>query len=162
MRITFLDSTTRERWDGIEGEWNHEPDRAEWRDAATDLPCLALRHPGTGHWCGYVGVQPEHPLSGKSDEEVNLEVHGGVNFASFCQEAGKLGEHRVCHTPREGESDRVWWFGFDCAHAGDLIPTARRSWPSVPDYETYKNLEYVQRECARLAKQLHAAEASHG
>lgn len=162
MKITYLPDNIREIWDHYEGEWNAEPDRVEWRDT-TGLPCLALRHPASGHWCGYVGVPPEHPYSGKSDEQLCeegyiLAVHGGITFASFCQEVSKLGEHRVCHTPEPGEHDHVWWFGFDCAHAGDLIPvSAHRLWPSLPDYERYKTLDYVERECAQLAQQLHAA-----
>lgn len=47
------------------GPWQDEPDRIEWRDEATGLPCLIVRNPG-GALCGYAAVAPGHPLHGKS------------------------------------------------------------------------------------------------
>lgn len=38
-----------------------EPDKMQWQDPATGLPCLAHRGPA-GAWCGYVGVAEGHPL----------------------------------------------------------------------------------------------------
>lgn len=75
----------------------------------------------------------------------------------------------VCHVAAAGEPDHVWWFGFDCAHAGDycpkyarlssIIPVRRcegidgeKPWPA----ETYKTVKYVTAEVERLAKQLAA------
>ena len=46
------------------GPWKDEPDRIEWRDEATGLPCLIVRNNG-GALCGYVAVNPGHPLHGK-------------------------------------------------------------------------------------------------
>jgi len=42
------------------GEWNSEPDRKQWEDADTGLPCVILRGP-MGALCGYVGVSSDHP-----------------------------------------------------------------------------------------------------
>lgn len=68
------------------GEWDSEPDKLQWPDEATGLPCLAVRHASLGHWCGYVGVPPEHPWAGHTyDSDVEVDVHGGLTFADACQ-----------------------------------------------------------------------------
>lgn len=92
-----------------DGPWHAEPDRVEWEHAG--LPCLAVRGPA-GAWCGYAAVPPAHPLHGKSTEDIDVEVHGGLTYANRCQ-------GHICHVPKPGEPDDVYWFGFDCAHSGD-------------------------------------------
>jgi hypothetical protein len=46
----------KERAEWGEGEWNNEPDKVQWQDEETGLPCLVVRSPMGGNWCGYVGV----------------------------------------------------------------------------------------------------------
>ena len=163
-----------------DGAWVDEPDKAQWRDEATGLPCLLVRNQA-GALCGYVGVYPQHPYWGKQDnycgmeacldllrqkiedgraelsklsaEEAKwqatslsmdemllrrgsarctnpehavdgyaLEVHGGVTFSDFCHTEGDEAKS-ICHIERPGEP-RVWWLGFDCAHAWDTTPTS--------------------------------------
>lgn len=155
-----------------EGPWTAEPDRAEWEHAG--FPCLAVRGPDfSGHWCGYVAVPPGHPLHGKryDDESVNVDVHGGLTYAQAC--AGD-----ICHVPKPGAPDDVWWFGFDCAHAGDLSPAMRAKYlhhgypfnsepydhvkaMAATDWsvDVYRTLDYVQAEANRLADQLAAVTA---
>ena len=60
----------------------------------------------------------------------------------------------ICHSVPEGEPDDVWWFGFDCAHLGDLVPERGGRSLYRDHSETYKTVSYVQRECAALARQL--------
>jgi hypothetical protein len=141
------------------GFWDNEPDKAQWPDGATGLPCLAVRHPRRGHWCGYVGVAPDHALHGRGYDELDVEVHGGLTFADAC--SPNSDESRgVCHVPAVGEPEHVWWFGFDCDHGDDYSPQDQkyaneRGGVFARDYdETYKSLFYVQRECASLAQQL--------
>ncbi|AMN41092.1 hypothetical protein [Rhodoplanes sp. Z2-YC6860] len=65
----------------------------------------------------------------------------------------------ICHTPGPGEPDNTWWFGFDCAHAGDICPSmSRLGLRSMSgDYgEVYRDIDYVTAECQKLAKQLAA------
>ena len=131
-------------WD--DGPWTNEPDRKEWRDA-TGLPCLAHRHSVTGIWCGYVAVNSSHPAHGKDHEDMDVNVHGGLTYSASCQ--GK-----ICHVPLPGEPDDVWWFGFDCGHAYDLIP--RFPVHGLHREEVYRDLAYVEKECAKLARQLAA------
>jgi hypothetical protein len=52
-----------ERKDWSAGPWDNEPDKVQWTDEQTDLPCLAVRN-HLGGWCGYVGVGPDHPFYG--------------------------------------------------------------------------------------------------
>ncbi len=148
-----------------DGPWQSEPDRAEWRDEATGLPCLAVRHSSAGHWCGYVGVAPGHSWHGKDYDQCTeptpcddtwcshsagsrADVHGGLTYAKACH-------GNVCHVPAPGEPDDVWWFGFDCAHSGDLSPA--HTWARSREWEEYRDLDYVRGECARLAQQVKAA-----
>jgi hypothetical protein len=59
-------------------------------------------------------------------------------------ERERAGESRAY--PYETGQD-VWWLGFDCAHAGDLIP-------SIADIGgTYKDEAYVRAELEDLARQ---------
>jgi hypothetical protein len=144
------------------GEWDGEPDKVQWPDAATGLPCLAVRNPDHGNWCGYVGVAEGHQAFGKDYGDVDVEVHGGLTFADACQPA-ETEARGICHIPSPGEPDHVWWLGFDCAHAWDYSP--RHAMLALrPDggmfarthMERYRALAYVKRECASLASQLKA------
>lgn len=123
------------------GPWDHEPDRKEFKHAGLD--CLLQRTP-MGHWCGYVGVGREHPLHGASGSDRRtdeLEVHGGITYARACNGV-------VCHKPAPGEPDALWWFGFDCAHFGDLSP----GWKTG----VYRDIDYVEQQTRHLAEQLAA------
>lgn len=138
------------------GEWIAEPDRKEWKDAATGLSCLAKRNMSSGAWCGYVAVPPGHAAHGKDYDDVDARVHGGLTYANKCS-----GE--ICHAAEPGEPDDVWWLGFDCAHYQDYIPAMRardraRGWGDR-GCDTYRNLPYVETECTDLAKQLAAMQA---
>jgi hypothetical protein len=209
-----------------EGPWQQEPDKIQWLDPETMLPCLIVRGP-VGSWCGYVGVTKNHPLYGVSYSqcpqacgedwcdhrpESTLNAHGGITFAGLCAKSTReewkqwqksLDEHRrvakqypkgdsakflrewetplksyaqwvarreatsICHVPEDSEPDKVWWFGFDCAHAGDWSPGMKEhvsedylkacgpgtptGWGGVTEY---RNIEYVTKQCEQLAQQL--------
>ncbi len=115
---SFVDKST---WG--DGPWQSEPDRLEFRvPELPTLACLMVRGP-MGSWCGYVGVPPGHPAHGKDDGELDLKVHGGLTYAAPCMvESARGPEALVCHVPQPGESDDVWWLGFDCGHAWDVSP----------------------------------------
>jgi len=158
-----------EKKDWPRGEWDQEPDKVQWTDEATGLPCLAVRsNPEMmGNWCGYVGVSEGHPFFAKDFEQIDagLAVHGGLTFSNFCAPEDK--EHGICHVPGPGEPDRIWWLGFDCGHAFDYQPAMAARFemlggvPSkywhLPEAK-YRNLAYVQAECVSLAEQLAAVE----
>jgi hypothetical protein len=62
----------------------------------------------------------------------------------------------ICHVPLPGRPDSVWWLGFDCAHSGDFSP-GYDSFLNSRGYDVYRDREYVERECRKLAAQLKAA-----
>jgi hypothetical protein len=96
------------------GPWDQEPDRIEWR-ARAGLPCLIVRSPSVGVLCGYVGLPPGHRYHGVDAEAVDVEVPVDLCYSAPCRGA-------ICHVPAPGKAEDVWWIGFDCAHAHDLMP----------------------------------------
>lgn len=159
-----MEWTTIDRKEWPAGPWDGEPDKVQWPDEATGLPCIAVRNPRCGNWCGYVGVAEGHPYFEKGYEEPSVEVHGGLTFADACQPHGDEEGKGICHVAGTGEPDRVWWLGFDCAHSGDYSPQdamyardrPESYWRLFPE-NSYKTLAYVKSECAKLAEQLKAA-----
>lgn len=146
-RIEYRNVVDKAGWP--HGPWNNEPDKIQWQDEATGLPCLIVRGP-SGALCGYVGVPEGHPLHGRDYDDVDIDVHGGLSFASACQ-ADTPEDHGVCHRPSPGEPDHVWWLGFDCAHAGDFCPRHDRL---RFQGDEYRDVAYVRQECQSLARQL--------
>lgn len=134
------------------GPWVDEPDKVQWVDQATGLDCLIVRN-YSGALCGYVGVPPEHPWHGLDYDHASVDasVHGGLTFAERCQ-AGAEDGWRICHVPEPDRPADVWWFGFDCAHVGDLIPSIDIR--GLTDRGEYRTIAYVQAEVTSLARQL--------
>lgn len=125
---------TEDKTGWLDGPWQNEPDKAVWVDPATNLDCMIKRGP-SGALCGYVGVDPTHPLfeveynQTKTDDPddydylIDADVHGGLTYSRLCQEFDEKPETRlICHTAKPGRSSRIWWFGFDCAHCNDYRP----------------------------------------
>jgi hypothetical protein len=159
LEYTFIDKS---KW--ARGEWDSEPDKVQWPDPKTELPCLAVRNPHMGHWCGYVGVTEGHPFFGKQADDDDFAIdtalvsHGGITLTTFCVDDPARKEHGICHMVEEGEDDRVWWLGFDCGHCDDLIPIVS-SRLHIPGAK-YRNLAYVKDICTVMAAQL-ATYTSH-
>lgn len=171
--------------DWLAGPWQGEPDKRQWRDPETGLPCLIVRSGASGALCGYVGVALGHPLhgigysepaqlpsetamrllegrgysdlyaddaaTGEACPEALFDVHGGLTFSRGCGHNDNPAEG-ICHVPGPGEPDDVWWFGFDCSHAGDLAPSYGRRLMFAGD--TYRDLAYVEGWVQSLARQL--------
>jgi hypothetical protein len=126
--------------------WESEPDNAEWEDKATGYKCRIVRHEAFGSLCGYVGIPKNHPLHGveySKDACADIQVHGGLTYSS---------------TDDDDKNENTWWFGFDCAHAGDFVPKmAINMLEHGFDYErtdTYRTWEYVENEVRELVRQL--------
>lgn len=164
--IEYRDVVDKTDWE--RGEWDHEPDKVQWQDEATGLPCLIVRGP-SGALCGYVGVPVGHPWHGTDYDDCGLyhpkpddyaedwyiDVHGGLTYAGGCQHPDNQADG-ICHIPGDGEPDDTWWLGFDCAHFGDYTDMARPKewrdrWPSRDSI--YRDIAYVRSECQKLAKQ---------
>lgn len=156
-RVYFNPDLNRADWGP--GPWDDEPDKVSWTDEETDLPCLLVRNQ-MGAWCGYVAVEPGHPLHGTDGYTVDLRCHGGITFSDFCQKRGPE-EGRICHIPTPGRSGNVYWFGFDAAHAFDLVPSMVRLWGELGytsrEHLSYRSASYMRAECESLARQLKEA-----
>ncbi len=139
-----------------EGPWKQEADRKEWEHEG--FPCLIVRVESHGALCGYVAVPPGHPWHGKDYDSVEAEVHGGLTYGSKCHGA-------VCHVPKPGEPDDVFWLGFDHAHAGDFCPGQKtyqdRQYATLFGGDdgsfmadgTYRDMDYVTQQVNSLAEQ---------
>lgn len=104
---------------------------------------------------------PHYSCDYEHKPEGMVKVHGGLTFSDKC------GGH-ICHAPKPGEPDNVWWFGFDCAHAFDHSPKMAATLKMISDKEPgkfdrlmgfrrkeiYWTLGAVQKEVEKLAKQL--------
>lgn len=154
----YTDVRDRTRWP--EGPWTAEPeDKVVWVDPETDLDCMAVRNQ-LGAWCGYVGVAPGHRLHGADYEAAHdaaaVDVHGGLTFADRCAPSGKGPQEGICHIEQDGRPDPVWWFGFDCAHAWDVVPGLETLGVGSDAGGAYRDLGFVVAECETLARQLAA------
>lgn len=152
-RLTYrtIDKSTWPR-----GAWDDEPDKEQWADPETGLPCLIVRG-RAGAWCGYVGVPPNHPWYRQDYYDIaEVDIHGGLTYSDLCMEGSE--STSICHIPGPGEPDHVWWLGFDAAHAWDLVPAYVLKGLTMPG-ATYRNAEYMRRECARLAAQIDEAQS---
>jgi hypothetical protein len=163
----------RDRAGWTAGPWDAEPDKIQWDDPATGLPCLIVRN-RLGALCGYAGVLPGHPLHGLDEDRcpvacgeqycdhrphARLAAHGGINFASACQQGAE--ESVVCHVPAPGQPADAWWFGFDTAHACDRVPGMSYLAGSISEQtDVYRDLVYVQVQVTALAAQLAAIGAA--
>lgn len=148
----------KSRWG--DGPWQTERDCLEWIDGTTNLRCMIVRAEW-GHLCGYVGVPPGHPAFEQNvfTMSTRLVAHGGCNF----------------NVMQDTECGQVWWFGFDCSHAFDLMPGWAASMEKVIDASEgmgnalrsamrnmmnhdpriYRDWDYVQHQVEQLALQLY-------
>ncbi len=130
-----------------DGPWRDEPDRRQWVDRETGLPCLA-RRTELGNLCGYVGVSPGHPLHRRL--AVELTAHGGITYT------GRQESVIAFELEPEDEQD-LWLFGFDCGHFGDLVPSIAALLPGLSlGNGTYRDFRYVEIWCRELAAELSA------
>lgn len=153
---------------------------------ASGLRCVVLAV-DVGYRCGYVEVNKNHPLF-KVGYSQKVEVldqlwekakEGPIGkrgiipiFLEACsKDAVKSPQivfdvHGSLTYSGGGEDFAVksggWWFGFDCAHAGDGKDVSIMSDEYKIFYEKYPNSfgdivrtkEYVENECRKLAEQL--------
>lgn len=132
------------------------------------------------HHCGYVAVPKDHPLHGvgysdkhpllrrsaiddkpigargvfsllkaglaeegeeATSPDVFFDVHGSITYS----DGGDT-------YPAAGEG--LWWYGYDCAHAGDAQKGRLAEYRSPGD--VFRDADYCIGECERFAEQLEA------
>lgn len=92
MQTREWKTTDKSDWKAGYGPWSEEPDKKQWVDEETGLPCLIVRNP-SGALCGYVGVSAGHPMFEKNYSErlpvpIREAVALGANpsyIALFCE-----------------------------------------------------------------------------
>jgi len=134
------------------GPWMQEPDKSQFVDEKTGMPCLIVRN-RLGALCGYVGVSSDHPYFEIHYDDVGwLDVHGGLTFSEHCRPGDE--DSAICHLVDDGEDDNIWWLGFDCAHCGDLCPAMTYRGAYTYSDDIYRDYEYVKAQIRILAEQL--------
>lgn len=93
-----------------------------------DVTCVIKRN-SLGSLCGYVKLEKWNRFykGGQwCDQDIEVNVHGGITY----WEDGII--------------------GFDCSHTGDLRPKM----DPIVTHGIYRDMEYVKRECRKLADQI--------
>lgn len=141
------------------GPWQDEPDKVQWRDEATGLPCLIVRGPH-GAFCGYVGVPETHPWHGKDystctaptcdrgdDRWCNhtpehlLEAHGGITFADSCADITReQWQKTMAHLPKWEKEAKQY-------PRGDAAQRLKINTPFKDDYESWKARQHAVTIC---------------
>jgi len=133
--------------------WEGEDDLVTF--TSSGLSCAVTRNAELRSLCGYVAVPDDHPLAYvhptyffypepitlTGDE---LQAHGGITFRGRAQYLARSPFGRR----------KCWALGFDAGHAGDVVPGL----PDMARFEDakYRTVEYMVKQCERLAKQLAA------
>lgn len=135
------------------GPWQSEADVYSWTDSETGYHCVVWRNPEMGNLCGYVGIPSGHPLFAKNydDQETeSLTTHWGLTYSDSVEPGSKQNS--------DDFDSGLWYFGFDCAHAWDLVPHTynlmKQSGFNSFDGDVYRDFEYVKKIVELLAKQL--------
>jgi hypothetical protein len=135
-----------ERWKLVDGEPEHT--------ARFKREMLELEAKGGSKFWGkeWHDAHPKCEEFNHSPESI-IHVHGGLTYSEACQGV-------ICHTPKPGEPENVWWFGFDCAHAWDLAPGMHKfrmeHFPEHDREDVYRDMAYCRAEVQQLATQLKA------
>jgi hypothetical protein len=146
------------------GPWHDEPDRVQWTDPLSGLPCLITRSPDLGCLLGYVAVPPGDPLHGADTDQVTTRIRGQITFTGPAAGIGTLDPPDIPPC----DLDDPWWVGFGAFHAWDVCPGDTLMWDllGVADCGTltlpgharpiaeYRPVSYMQAGCRLLAMQL--------
>lgn len=143
------------------GEWIEEPDfvAIEYFGYEATVRRVLVKEPWSteecyfgGHLCGYVRIPENHPYFIQEHEDMDISAHCGLTY---------------------GEKHEQYWIGFDCAHAGDLIPSSefvnkKRRASGEPEpfpipkgfedfslfHSVYRNMKFCIEECMHIIDQL--------
>lgn len=134
------------------GPWDNEPHL--FRFKYLGFHCVMIRNPILMHYCGYIGIPNTHPWYRKSQDSIEIDVHGGLTFN---------GDHLPMGLGLESDS-YMWWLGFDCAHAWDQAPfflskeyTDIIGRSSVMADGEYRTFAFVKKQLNRMASQARKA-----
>lgn len=121
------------------------------------FPCVVLFMP-MGYRCGYVGLPKENKYYGKSYDDIPVDCHCGLTYAS-----DRLHEQKDIS---------IWWIGFDCGHCCDGYDVQKIKELYLDDENIMKQvermsdyfkifsenpvctLEYCEEECKKIVEQI--------
>lgn len=91
-----------------------------------------------GYANGYVAVPKDHPFFGKGYDDVDINIHGGLTFATsgdnICKDLPETEVLDGCLY----DLDEDWWvFGFDTCHHSDSL----KNWPREAVIDETLNLK---------------------
>jgi hypothetical protein len=109
--------------------WENEPDHHLFESHG--YVCEVKRHTSFGTLMGYVYIPTDHPIAQAKIPEDVLAVHGGITYWDA--------------------RDGAFVVGFDCAHAGDIVPNN-----GIMKFagDTYKDFDFVINQLENLARQI--------
>lgn len=124
------------------------------------FPCVVL-FTNMGHRCGYVGLPMENKYYTQNYDDIPIDCHGGLTYASFYLSLQ--------------EETNLWWIGFDTAHCFDKsdFEKAKEYFKDEPEvmksilfseelnkrYDIggeVRSLEYCIEECKNIVDQITA------
>jgi hypothetical protein len=131
---TWSNEIARENWPA--GEWDHEPDRIQWMDEATGLPCLAAQLKRTLHAAAHheqyqenirkVKMRMEVMDAGVENRWISVDEmlpDEGVEVLVWLFRSLDGDVFKVCYIDDDGQWRR---------DTGDKIPTPRH-WMPLPE-----------------------------
>lgn len=108
------------------------------------------------HWCASMHARRQEARQYPRGDAARAWADRGHLVGDY-EAWRKHGEaSAICHLPLPGRPDRVWWFGFDCAHSGDLTPGLLEHVSRGARGDIYRDRAYVEDQVRQLAAQLHA------
>lgn len=151
--------------------WLTEP--SDYSEEAHGLSILIKRASWSGHLCGYVGVPASHPLF---EQEYNSKIRVPPSVYDRPIDQEKVGIFNILLASMRPQSEierqieitlafdvhggitfsgrwpshpDFWFFGFDCAHSGDMTPLSYHH-----EGDVYRTFNFVLNEARNLARQL--------
>ena len=100
-----------------------------------------------GYANGYVAVPKDHPFFGKGYDDVDINIHGGLTFATsgdnICKDFSETEVLEGCLY----DLDKNWWvFGFDTCHYMDNLD----NWPREAVIDETLNLKKQLEEAYKI------------
>lgn len=118
--------------------------------------CRIIRSLSLMSLLGYVAIEKNHVFYNVGYDDINIDVHGGLTYASNKQPPTVVKDTMTnkldyITMPHHNKPKNAWWVGFDCSHYGDIIPAH----PLLSNgQDTYKGIEFVKNEIKGMVNQL--------
>lgn len=149
--MLYLETYVYDKAGWTAGQWSSEPDKVQWQDPLSGIPCLIVRQRGL--WSSYAGLNQTYTIYGQTASALDaLLIVGGleVTYAAVADNSGR--PLAIVHTPEAGEPGGLWWVGVGACHDSELL-TDEDPMLGVDD-ETYRNMRYAMGISQALAEEM--------